>query len=231
MPKLTKRTKANVEMVPAEPVELPEAIATLKKFKPTKFDQTVDVVIWLGIDPAQADQAIRGSVSLPKGIGVTKKVIAFCREDLAKEALAVGAVAAGAEDLVARIEGGWMDFDVAVASPDMMRIVSKLGKVLGPKGLMPSPKSGTVTPKIADAVKEYSAGKVEYRNDKGGNVHAIVGKMSFAAQDLVENAAHFIQTIERLRPSSAKGQYIKKVVLKGTMTPGVPVKVAAQVDE
>jgi large subunit ribosomal protein L1 len=133
----------------------------------------------LGIDPKQADQAIRGSVSLPNGIGVKKKVIAFCREDVAKLAKEAGAVEAGGEDLVQKIEGGWMDFDVAVATPDMMRVVSRLGKVLGPKGLMPSPKAGTVTPDVPTAVKEYSAGKVEYRNDAGGNVHAVLGKMSF----------------------------------------------------
>ncbi len=155
---------------------------------------------------------------------MTKKVIAFCREDIAKDAKAAGAIEAGAEELVAKIEAGWMDFDVAVASPDMMRVVSKLGKVLGPKGLMPSPKAGTVTPKVVDAVKEYSAGKVEYRNDKGGNVHAVVGKMSFKEDALVENVEHFIRTIEKSRPSTAKGVFIKKVVVSGAMTPGVQVK-------
>ncbi|MBC7836007.1 MAG: 50S ribosomal protein L1 [Phycisphaerales bacterium] len=231
MPKLSKRTKANAEMIPAEPLPPAEALAALKKFKVTKFDQTVDVVIHLGIDPKQADQAIRGSVSLPKGIGASKKVIAFCREDMAKQAKAAGAVEAGAEDLVAKIEQGWMDFDVAVASPDMMRVVSKLGKVLGPKGLMPSPKAGTVTPNVVEAVKEYSAGKVEYRNDSGGNVHAVIGKMSFSAADLAANLEHFMNTIERIRPSAAKGVYVKKVVVSGTMTPGVQVKLAQVVAE
>jgi large subunit ribosomal protein L1 len=183
----------------------------------------------LGIDPAQADQAIRGSVSLPKGIGVSKRVIAFCREDVVKAAKAAGAVEAGADDLVAKIEGGWMDFDVAVASPDMMRVVSKLGKVLGPKGLMPSPKSGTVTNDVPGAVKEYSAGKVEYRNDKGGNVHAVIGKMSFKAEDLAANLQHFIQTIEKARPNTAKGVYIKRCAISGAMTPSVHVKVAQAV--
>ena len=200
-------------------------MAALKKFKAPKFDQTVNVVMHLGIDPAQADQAIRGAVALPKGIGVTKRVIAFCREDVAKQAREAGAVEAGGEDLVAKIEGGWMDFDVAVASPDMMRVVSRLGKVLGPKGLMPSPKAGTVTPNVADAVREYSAGKVEYRNDKGGNIHAVIGKMSFAPGDLVANLEHFLHTIERARPSSAKGHYIKKVVISGAMTPSVQIKI------
>ncbi len=227
--RITKRTKANVGLIPAEALEPKAAIEAVKKFKGPKFDQTVNVVMNLGIDPKQADQAIRGSVSLPKGIGVSKKVIAFCREDQSKKALEAGAVEAGGEELVAKIEGGWMDFDVAVATPDMMRVVSKLGKVLGPKGLMPSPKAGTVTPDVVTAVKEYSAGKVEYRNDAGGNVHAVLGKMSFAADDLVANLEHFISTIERVRPSAAKGVYIKKVVVSGTMTPGVQVKYAAAV--
>ena len=191
-----------------------------------RFDQTVNVVVHLGIDPTQADQAIRGSVSMPRGIGVSKKVIAFCKEDVAKLAKAAGAVEAGAEELVAKIEGGWMDFDVAVASPDMMRVVSKLGKVLGPKGLMPSPKSGTVTQDVPGAVKEYSAGKVEYRNDKAGNIHAVIGKMSFKAEDLTANLEHFISTIEKARPNTAKGVYIKRCAIAGAMTPSVIVKVA-----
>jgi len=224
--KISKRTKANIEIAPKEAMAPSEACAAVKKFKGTKFDQTVNVVMHLGIDPKQADQAIRGSVSLPKGIGVSKKVVAFCREDLSKAALAAGAVAAGGEELVAKIEGGWMDFDVAVATPDMMRVVSKLGKVLGPKGLMPSPKSGTVTQDVPGAVKEYSAGKVEYRNDMGGNVHAVIGKMSFPAADLTANLEHFIHTIEKSRPGTAKGQYIKKCVIAGAMTPSVQVKIA-----
>jgi large subunit ribosomal protein L1 len=224
--KLSKRARANAELTPKEPLPPPEAIRALKKFKMPKFDQTVNIVFHLGIDPAQADQNLRGAVALPRGIGVTKRVIAFCREDVAKEAKANGAVEAGGEELVAKIEGGWMDFDVAIASPDMMRVVSRLGKVLGPKGLMPSPKAGTVTPKVAEAVKEYAAGKVEYRTDKGGNVHAVIGKMSFKDDALVENLEHFIRTIEKSRPSTAKGQFIKKVVVAGAMTPGVQVRLA-----
>jgi large subunit ribosomal protein L1 len=225
--KLSKRARANAALVPAEPLPPADAIAALKKFKGPKFDQTVNIVFHLGIDPTKADQSLRGAVALPKGIGVTKKVIAFCREDVAKEAKAAGAVEAGGEELVAKIEGGWMDFDVAIASPDMMRVVSRLGKVLGPKGLMPSPKAGTVTNNVPEAVREYTAGKVEYRNDKGGNIHAVIGKMSFKDSDLVENLEHFIRTIERVRPSSTKGVYIKKVVVAGAMTPGVQVKVAS----
>lgn len=227
--KPSKRQRANLELQPKEPLDPAAACGALKKYKVTKFDQTVNVVMHLGIDPAQADQAIRGSVSLPKGIGVSKKVIAFCREDVAKLAKAAGAVEAGADDLVAKIEGGWMDFDVAVASPDMMRVVSKLGKVLGPKGLMPSPKSGTVTNDVPGAVKEYSAGKVEYRNDKGGNVHAVIGKMSFKAEDLAANLQHFIQTIEKARPNTAKGVYIKRCAISGAMTPSVHIKIAQAV--
>ncbi len=221
---ISKRSKANAEMIPEGPQGAAEAIAALKKFKAPKFDQTINIVMHLGIDPAQADQNIRGAVALPKGIGKSKRVVAFCREDVSKLALAAGALKAGSEDLVAEIEKGWMDFDVAVASPDMMRVVSKLGKVLGPKGLMPSPKAGTVTTDIPLAVKEYSAGKVEYRNDKGGNVHAVIGKMSFPAGDLVANLEHFIHTIEKLRPNTTKGIFIKKVVVAGAMTPGVQVK-------
>jgi large subunit ribosomal protein L1 len=183
--------------------------------------------VHLGIDPKQADQMVRGSVAMPKGIGKTKRVIAFCSSDLAPEALKAGAVKAGADDLVSEIEGGFMDFDVAVATPDMMRVVSKLGRVLGPKGLMPSPKAGTVTPNLVDAVREYAAGKVEYKHDKGGNIHAPVGKMSFPEGDLVENIQHFIDTIEKQRPSGVKGQYIRKIAISGSMTPSVKIEHAA----
>ncbi|XVJ58189.1 MAG: 50S ribosomal protein L1 [Tepidisphaera sp.] len=224
MPRLSKRTKANAANIKTDPVGTAEAVAALRKFKPTKFDQTVNICLHLGVDPAHADQALRGSISLPKGIGKTKRVVAFCQSDVAPKALAAGAIKAGGEELVAEIEKGWMDFDVAIASPDMMRVVSKLGKVLGPKGLMPSPKAGTVTPQVADAVKEYSAGKVEYRTDKGGNVHAVVGKMSFADAALVENIDFFIKAIEKVRPSTVKGIYIKKVVVSGVMTPSVQIK-------
>jgi large subunit ribosomal protein L1 len=221
--KISKRRKANEELKPAEALPAPAAIAALKKFKAPKFDQTVEVAMFLGLDTRQADQNLRGSVSLPKGIGKAKRVIAFCQSDVAKDALAAGAVKAGAEELVAEIEAGWMDFDVAIASPDMMRVASKLGKTLGPKGLMPSPKNGTVTPKVVDAVKEFAAGKVEFRADKAGNVHAVIGKMSFPEGDLVANLEHFIHTIEKAKPATVKGVYIKKISVSGTMTPGVQV--------
>jgi large subunit ribosomal protein L1 len=233
MPKVhgSKRHRANLELKPQGEVLPNEAVAAVKKFKGTKFDSTINVVMHLGIDPAQADQAMRGSISLPNGIGKTKRVIAFCQSDVVQRALGAGAIKAGGEDLVAEIEKGWMDFDVAVASPDMMRVISKLGKVLGPKGLMPSPKAGTVTPNVADAVKEYAAGKVEFRADKAGNIHAVIGKMSFKDQALVENLEHFVKTIEKARPATAKGQYIKRITISGAMTPGVDVKHVSAVKE
>ena len=234
MPKVhgSKRHRANLELKPQGEVLPNEAVAAVKKFKGTKFDSTVNVVMHLGIDPAQADQAMRGSISLPNGIGKTKRVIAFCQSDVVQRALGAGAIKAGGEDLVAEIEKGWMDFDVAVASPDMMRVISKLGKVLGPKGLMPSPKAGTVTPNVADAVKEYAAGKVEFRADKAGNIHAVIGKMSFKDQALIENLEHFVKAIEKAKPATAKGQYIKRITISGAMTPGVDVKhVSATVEE
>ncbi len=227
MPVLTKRTKANREIASKATTALPvpEAVKVLKSFKGPKFNQTVDVVVNLGVDPKHADQQLRGAISFPKGVGKTARVVCFCASDKAAAAKAAGAVEAGAEDLVAKIEGGWMDFEVAVASPDMMRVVSKLGKVLGPKGLMPSPKAGTVTPDVVNAVKEYSAGKIEFRNDSGGNVHAVVGKVSFDDQKLVENINSLIGTIRKLKPQTSKGAYFKKVVVKATMTPAVQLAI------
>ncbi len=222
--RVTKRAKANLPLVPQQPVMPPEAIATLKKFKGPKFDQTVNVCMHLNIDPAQADQNIRGAISLPAGIGKSKRVIAFCTSDVAAAALAAGAIKAGGEELVAEVEKGFFDFDVAIASPDMMRVVSKLGKVLGPKGLMPTPKAGTVTTDVPKAVKEYAAGKVEYRTDKAGNIHSIIGKMSFADAALVQNLEFFMHAIERGRPATVKGEYVRKITISGAMTPGVQVK-------
>lgn len=218
-----KRYRADLDKATKDAVPLPEAVQRLQTFSKTKFDQTVEVCMHLGIDPKQADQALRGSLSLPHGIGKSKRVIAFCTDDKVKPAKEAGAVEAGGEELVAKIEGGWMEFDVAIAEPPMMKVVSKLGRTLGPKGLMPSPKAGTVTPKVVDAVKEFAAGKVEFRNDSGGNVHGIIGKFSFPADQLVDNASAFIDHINRLKPSSAKGQYVKKITLSATMTPGVHV--------
>ncbi|MEZ6235123.1 MAG: 50S ribosomal protein L1 [Phycisphaerales bacterium] len=224
MPKFNKRTTANLELQPKQPLEIPEAIAALKKFKAPKFDQTINIVMHLGVDPRQADQNLRGSVALPNGIGKSKRVVAFCGDDQQAAAKEAGAVKAGGQSLVEEVEKGWMDFDVAVASPDMMRVMAKLGRVLGPKGLMPSPKNGTVTQNVAQAVKEFTAGKLEYRTDKSGNVHAIIGKMSFSDADLAVNLQAFVDTIERARPSSTKGIYIKKICVSGSMTPSVQIK-------
>ena len=218
-----KRMRSSLEKRPKTPLAPAEAIKALRSFKAPKFDQTVNVVVNLGIDPKAADQALRGSIAMPHGIGRSARVVCFCASDKVAAAKAAGAIEAGSEELVAKIEGGWMDFDVAVASPDMMRFVSKLGKVLGPKGLMPSPKAGTVTPDVIGAVKEYGAGKQEYRNDDGGNVHCVIGKMSFSDEQLVANLSHFIAIIEKARPASVKGTYLKKCVISAAMSPGVQV--------
>ncbi|MCK5578233.1 MAG: 50S ribosomal protein L1, partial [Planctomycetes bacterium] len=190
----------------------------------TKFDQTLEMAIRLGINPKKSDQQIRGSVSLPHGIGKSRKVIVFAAGDQQKEAKEAGADEVGSDDLVKKIQGGWLEFDVAIAAPDMMRHVGKLGKVLGPQGKMPSPKTGTVTKEIAKTVKEYKAGKVEYRSDASGIIHAPVGKLSFDAVKLQENAEAFLQTIQNARPSSAKGNYIKTVSLSATMSPSMSIK-------
>lgn len=223
----SKRYKKDVQKQPREPIALDEAIKQVKAFSKTKFDQSVDLVCHLGINPKQADQMIRGSVSLPKGIGASKRVIAFCGEADVESAKEAGAVEAGGDELVQKIQDGWLDFDVAVAHPSMMGKVGKLGRVLGPQGKMPSPKSGTVTPEIVTAVKEFSAGKLEFRNDSGGNVHAMVGKVSFADEDLKENIVAFVDHIRRMKPATARGQYLKRVCISGSMTPSVTVQVSA----
>jgi large subunit ribosomal protein L1 len=220
---MTKRNKEAVKKVPAGPVNLDQALEIIKSFPPTKFDQTVELAIWLGVDPEQADQQIRGAISLPRGIGKSYKVIAFVPSDMAETARRAGATEAGEDDLVKKVQDGWLDFDVAVAHPRVMGKVGRLGRVLGPQGKMPSPKSGTVTDKIEDAIREYTAGKIEFRNDKGGNVHAVVGKMSFPADALKENILALMDQLHKQRPQTAKGVYIKKVSLSGTMTPGIEV--------
>lgn len=222
----TKRTQENAKIAPKHALEPNEAFTALKKFVPTKFDQAVEVCMLLGVDVKHADQMVRGSVSLPKGIGKAKRVIAFCDASQVAACKSAGAVEAGGEDLMQKVNGGWFEFDVAIASPDMMRVISTLGRVLGPKGLMPSPKNGTVTPKVAEAVGEFAAGKVEYRADKGGNVHAVIGRMSFSEGDLLENYNHFVATIEKARPSAVRGDYVKRITVSGTMTPGVQIKTA-----
>jgi len=220
--KRSKRYKEAAAKAVVDPVPVDKAVEVVKSFKPTKFDQSVELIFSLGIDPKQADQMIRGSLSLPHGIGKAKRVIAFCPEHLVTTALNAGAVKAGGQELVTEIEKtNFTDFDVAVATPDMMRFVGRLGKVLGPKGLMPSPKAGTVTPDVAAAVREYAAGKIEFRNDGGGNVHSVVGKVSFDNEKLVDNVNAMVAHIRRMKPSASKGAYFKKVILKASMTPAV----------
>ncbi len=221
-----------------ESVELDAGIETVKRLagvgsdrgykngrKRKGFDQTVELCMHLGIDPKQADQMLRGSMSLPKGIGKTKTVIVFCDDDKAAEAKEAGAIEAGSDELVDKINKGWMDFDVAIAHPSMMGKVGRLGKVLGPQGKMPTPKAGTVTPDIVTAVKEFAAGKLEYRNDAGGNIHLPVGKVSFPTADLKENIEAVVHQIQKIKPAAAKGTYIKRVSLSATMTPSVSLAV------
>ncbi|HUE71166.1 MAG TPA: 50S ribosomal protein L1 [Pirellulaceae bacterium] len=208
-----------------ETVPLPAAVEKLKKFGTTKFDQTVEIHMRLGIDPKQADQIVRGSVVLPNGIGRTQRVAVFAKGDLADQAQAAGADVVGQEDLAQKIKDGWTDFDVCIAAPDMMGLVGPLGKVLGPRGLMPSPRAGTVTADISRVVKEYKAGKVEFRNDKDGIVHAVVGKTSFEPKQLQENIESFVHFVLGLKPASIKGQYVKSVALCATMSPSVRIAV------
>ena len=200
-----------------------DAISLLKEMPAPKFDQTVEMAIRLGVDPRQADQQIRGTVMLPHGLGKTIRVVVFAKGEQAAAAETAGADVVGTDDLAERINGGWTDFDVAIAAPDMMSVVGRLGRILGPRGLMPNPKSGTVTPDVARAVAEAKAGRVEYRADRNGNVNAPVGRMSFEEDSLVENARTLFDTILRARPSSAKGQYVRSVTLATTMGPGVRI--------
>jgi len=218
----SKRYREDVKKVPPAAVAVEQAVEVVKTFKATKFDQSVELIVSLGIDPKQADQIVRGSISLPHGVGKTNRVVAFCSDHLAEAAKAAGAIRAGGQDLVAAVEKeGFVDFDVAIATPDMMRFVGRLGKLLGPKGLMPSPKAGTVTADVASAVKDYAAGRIEFRNDAGGNVHAVVGKQSFEKSKLVDNINALLGQLRRMKPATSKGHYIKKAVLKASMTPAV----------
>jgi large subunit ribosomal protein L1 len=219
----SKRYNADAKKAAQTPLMLPEAVKKIKTFASTKFDQTVDCVMHLGIDPKQADQMIRGAISLPNGIGKARRVIAFCEEAEANAAQAAGAIEAGMDDLIKKVNDGWLDFDVAIASPKVMGKVGKLGRVLGPQGKMPSPKNGTVTADVVTAVKEFAAGKVEFRNDAGGNVHAVVGKLSFDEAKLLENLQSFIDTIKKMKPSTSKGTYVKKISISATMSPGVDI--------
>ena len=208
------------------PVPLSRAVSMLKKFKRTKFDETVEIHMWLGIDTTQSDQMVRGTVPLPHGIGKSVRVVVFCQGDNVAKAKEAGADDAGSDDLIKKVQDGWLEFDVSVATQDMMGRVSRLGKVLGPRGLMPTPKAGTViTGDVAAAVKEFKAGKVEYRTDKGGNVHAGVGKLSFAEDKLVANISAFVDQVRAVKPAGVKGNYIKSVTLSATMSPGIRVSV------
>ena len=220
-----KNFRKAVEQVEEKPYKLSVAMELLKKVAFAKFDETVEVSMSLGVDPKHADQMVRGTVQLPHGLGKTVRVIVIASTDKIREAREAGADEAGGDDIVQKIQGGWLDFDAVVATPDMMRSVGKLGRVLGPRGLMPNPKTGTVTFEVAKAVKDVKAGKVEFRVDKGGNIHAPVGKASFEAARLTENASALISSVLRAQPAASKGHYVKSVTVSSTMGPGIPVEV------
>jgi large subunit ribosomal protein L1 len=209
------------------PYEIKEAIGLMKELIHTKFDESVDLAINLGVDPKKSDQMIRGSVVLPHGLGKTVRVLVFAKGEKATEATDAGANFVGAEDMVEKVQGGWMDFDKVVATPDMMGLVGKLGKVLGPRGLMQNPKSGTVTFDVGKAVNDISAGKADYRTEKAGVVHVSVGKVSFDADKLIDNAKTVIKALEKAKPSTSKGKYLKKVSISSTMGVGIPVIVSS----
>src|SRR5678815_2389643 len=223
---VSKRYDASAaKIAPDKPYSLDEAIGVLKAMPPAKFDESVDLSFRLGVDPKHADQMVRGAVVLPHGIGKTVRVAVFAKGEKEREAREAGADIVGAEDLVERIQGGWMEFDSTVATPDLMGQVGKLGKVLGPRGLMPNPKLGTVTFDVGRAVREVKAGKVEFRVDKAGNVHVPLGKKSFAADQLVANTMALLEAIVRAKPSAAKGQYLRSVTVSSTMGPGIHLDV------
>ena len=220
----SKRFKQAAEKVPGVALPLGEAVQVLKSFDgATKFDQTVEVAMRLGIDAKQADQLVRGSIVLPHGIGKSQRVVVFAKGDAVAAAQEAGADEVGQEDLAEKIKGGWLDFDVCIAAPDMMGLVGPLGRVLGPRGLMPSPRAGTVTPDVAKVVQEYKAGKVEFRNDSAGVVHARAGKLSFDADKIQENIQAFIDHIISLQPQTLKGAYVKGIAISATMSPGIHV--------
>ncbi len=224
MVKQSKRYREMAEKIPdTTPVPLPEAVALLKQFDTTKFDQTVEIHLRLGVDSKQADQIVRGSIVLPHGIGRSLRVIVFAKGDKLDEAKEAGADEVGGPELAEKIKEGWTDFDVCIASPDMMGVVGPLGRILGPRGLMPSPRAGTVTPEVGTTIKEYKAGKVEFRNDSGGNVHAVVGKLSFEAPRLVDNIQAFIDHVVAIKPAAVRGQYIKGIAITATMSPSIRV--------
>jgi large subunit ribosomal protein L1 len=218
-----KKYQAARDQVPVRPHTVEEAIPLIQKVKYTKFDETVEMSIRLGVDPKHADQMVRGTVVLPHGLGKSKKVLVIANAEKQREATEAAADEVGGEEIVDKILGGWQDFDAVVATPDMMRAVGKLGKVLGPRGLMPNPKTGTVTVDVAKAVREIKAGKVEFRVDKAGVVHAPVGRISFTSGNLVANAHALMDSIMKAKPSAAKGKYVKSVTMSSTMGPGVVI--------
>lgn len=224
MTKKQKEARAKVDRTRTYPLK--DAIEIVKDSSYCKFDETVDVAVRLGVDPRHADQMVRGAVVLPNGLGKTVRVLVFAKGEKEKEAREAGADYVGAEDLVAKIQEGWFDFDMAIATPDMMGVVGKIGKLLGPRGLMPNPKVGTVTFDVDRAVKECKAGKVEYRVEKAGIVHAPVGKLSFEADKLKENILALVEALVKAKPSAAKGTYLRKISVSSTMGPGVPLDVA-----
>ena len=226
MAKTGKKYQEAAKLIEAAKLYSPkEAVELVKKTSVTKFDSSVEVAVRLGVNPKYADQQVRGALVLPHGTGKSKTVLVFAKGAKIQEAEAAGADYVGSEELVAKIQGGWTDFDVAVATPDMMGLVGRLGKILGPKGLMPNPKVGTVTMDVARAVNEIKAGKIEYRTDKAGNVQTSIGKASFTDEQLLENYITLVETLIKVKPSGAKGQYIKSVTLSTTMGPGVSVDV------
>ncbi|MBD0373471.1 MAG: 50S ribosomal protein L1 [Pyrinomonadaceae bacterium] len=222
MRKHGKKYRAAAEKIEAgRKYTLEEGVSKVKEISFAKFDETVELTMWLGVDPRKADQLVRGTVVLPHGLGRSKTVLVIASPEKQKEAEAAGADFVGGEDMVDKIKGGWLDFDAVIATPDMMRLVGQLGKVLGPRGLMPNPKTGTVTPDVTTAVRETKAGKVEYRVDKTGVIHVPVGKVSFDSDRIRENAQVLIDAVVRAKPATAKGKYVKKVNLASTMSPGV----------
>jgi large subunit ribosomal protein L1 len=227
MAKLTKKQKALAEKLDAEKLYgFDEALAVLKEFASKKFDETVEVALNLGVDPRHADQMVRGMVSLPAGTGKAMKVAVFAKGDKADEALKAGADKVGAEDLMEEMQAGNLDYDRVIATPDMMGVVGRLGKVLGPKGLMPNPKLGTVTPNVAQAVKDAKGGQVEFRVEKQGIIHSGIGKLSFTEDQLKTNFTAFVDAIVKAKPAGAKGKYVKKVSLTSTMGPGLKIDTA-----
>jgi large subunit ribosomal protein L1 len=222
-----KHTIAKEKIDRTKQYDLKEAVDLVKQLVHTKFDETVDLAVRLGIDPKKSDQMVRGSVVLPHGLGKKIRVLVFAKGEKAMDAKNAGADFVGAEDLVEKIQGGWVDFDKVVATPDLMGLVGKLGKVLGPRGLMPNPKSGTVTFEVAKAVKDITAGKADYRAEKAGVVHVSIGKVSFESDKLLDNAITVIKSIEKAKPSTSKGKYLKKVSISSTMGVGVPVNVSS----